>query len=303
MRCQKIAARQHGVITQIQAEASGLSTQTITRKIRTGEWQRVNRSVVVPSPLPPSWEGLQLAACLHGGFGCVAVGSAAARLRRLPSFEKAGAEILTTKDIRVPGVRVHRSLQSLEKPNVFAVGIPIERCEPTLVRIAARHPERLAGSTFDECWRRRMSDPQRLIRFLDGEGRGMRGAKVLRRVVKERLQWAEVTDSEMETLFLRLAKRYRLVPDRSHAVIYDQTVRVKEVDFVYSGARLAIELDSFKHHSDLDPFDKDREVNVVLQRLGWRVLRFTWRHLTKDPDWVFAEIRHALGVVPLPELG
>lgn len=108
-----------------------------------------------------------------------------------------------------------------------------------------------------------------------------------------------VTDSEMESLFLRLAKRYRLVPERSHFVIYDGEKRVKEVDFVYAGRKLAIELDSYKFHGGLDPFDHDREVNAVLQRLGWTLLRFTWRQLNDKPDWVFAEIRHALGIAPL----
>jgi very-short-patch-repair endonuclease len=130
----------------------------------------------------------------------------------------------------------------------------------------------------------------------------MRGAKAMRCVVKERLEWNEVTDSELETLFLTLARRYRLFPDQSHIVIYDGKVRVKEVDFVYSGARLAIELDSYKFHGALDPFDADREVDAVLQRLGWRIIRVAWRHLKQNPDRVFNEIRLALGVVPLPNL-
>ena len=303
LQCERRAAKQHGVLTYEQAKRCGLSTQAVARKIRSRQWQRIHRTVVSPFSTPLTWEGEQMAACLHGGFGCVAAGAAAARLWRLPTFEKAGVEIFCNKNVRLSGVTVHRSLEPLKQPRVSVSRIPIEGCESMLVRIAARRSVEVAGAVFDECWRRHMTDTQRLQYFLDGEGQGMRGAKAMRRVLKERLEWSEVTDSEMETLFLRLARRYRLVPDRSHVVIRDQGVHVKEVDFVYSDARLAIELDSFKHHGDIDPFDKDREVDVVLRRLGWRVLRFTWRHLTKKPDWVFSEIRHAIGVVPLPKLG
>lgn len=168
-----------------------------------------------------------------------------------------------------------------------------------LVRLASRYPPPLVGQALDECWRRNMTDPVRLARFLEGEGRGARGARVMRRLVKERQAWSEVTDSEMESLFLRLAEKHRLVPDQSHVVIYDGKRRIKEVDFVYVGRKLVIELDSYKHHSGLDSFDHDREVDVVLERLGWRVLRFTWRQLNEKPDWVFSEIRSALGMEPL----
>ena len=301
-RCRLRAARQHNVLTYPQAQALAMSLASIERRLKAGKWRKVYRSVLTPFPVNVDWYGLQLAACLHAGGHSVAAGSAAARLRRLPTFDASPVEILTNNDPRCPGILVNRTRKLLERPRISASGIPIEPCESMLVRIAARHSVEIAGSTFDECWRRNMSDPRRLIRFLDGGGQGMRGAKAMRCVVKERLEWSEVTDSELETLFLTLARRYRLIPDQSHIVIYDGKVRVKEVDFVYSGARLAIELDSYKFHGALDPFDADREVDAVLQRLGWRIIRVTWRHLKQNPDRVFNEIRLALGVVPLPNL-
>lgn len=275
-----------------------MSVDAIQRRVRAGRWRKVYRTVITPFPMKVDWFGLQMGACLHAGGHSVAAGAAAARLRGLATFPNAPVEILTNGDPRDCGIIVNRTKVLLRRSRFFGVGIPLEPCESMLVRIAGRYGETVAAEVFDECWRRRMCDPERLVAFLNAPGRGPAGATRIRRIVKERLEWTEVTDSDLETLFLRLAKRYRLVPDRSHVVIYDDEVRVKEIDFVYSGARLAIELDSYKYHGDLDPFDHDRQVDAVLQRLGWRIMRVTWRHLKEDPDRVFNEIRLALAVSP-----
>jgi very-short-patch-repair endonuclease len=58
--------------------------------------------------------------------------------------------------------------------------------------------------------------------------------------------------------------------------------------------RLAIEIDGWAYHSDVDRFQRDRRRQNVLVALGWTVLRFTWADLTQRPGYVTAAIRGQL---------
>jgi very-short-patch-repair endonuclease len=67
-----------------------------------------------------------------------------------------------------------------------------------------------------------------------------------------------------------------------------------EVDFLFEGARLVVEADSWTHHQSREAFERDRERDAVLARAGHRVLRFTDRQLKDRPDRVAATIATAL---------
>ena len=57
---------------------------------------------------------------------------------------------------------------------------------------------------------------------------------------------------------------------------------------------VAIEVDGLAVHSGAEAFQKDRKRQNYLILSGWRVLRFTWRDLTEDPERVLTEIREAI---------
>jgi very-short-patch-repair endonuclease len=66
------------------------------------------------------------------------------------------------------------------------------------------------------------------------------------------------------------------------------------IDFAFPAAKLAIEVDGWAYHSDVDRFRADRQKGNALVRAGWLLLRFTWHDLTNRPVYVVAEIRAAL---------
>jgi very-short-patch-repair endonuclease len=66
------------------------------------------------------------------------------------------------------------------------------------------------------------------------------------------------------------------------------------IDFAFPAAKLAIEVDGWAYHSDVDRFRADRHKGNALVRAGWKLLRFTWHDLTNRPQCVVAEIRAAL---------
>jgi very-short-patch-repair endonuclease len=67
-----------------------------------------------------------------------------------------------------------------------------------------------------------------------------------------------------------------------------------KIDIAFPGARLAIEIDGWAWHTDVERFRTDRHKGNALVKAGWTVLRFTWHDLTNRPDYVLAQIQAAL---------
>jgi very-short-patch-repair endonuclease len=58
------------------------------------------------------------------------------------------------------------------------------------------------------------------------------------------------------------------------------------VDFLWREQRLIVEADSFEHHRERAAFEADRARDAELRLRGFTVVRFTWRQLTREPEWV-----------------
>ncbi len=66
------------------------------------------------------------------------------------------------------------------------------------------------------------------------------------------------------------------------------------IDVAFEARRLAVEVDGWAWHCDVDRFAHDRRRQNALVLAGWTVLRFTWHDLMSRPKEVVAEIRAAL---------
>lgn len=66
------------------------------------------------------------------------------------------------------------------------------------------------------------------------------------------------------------------------------------IDIAFPGLRLAVEIDGRLHETDPDIFEKDRYRQNALAQDGWTVLRFTYRMLVDEPEYVVRTIRRAL---------
>lgn len=72
--------------------------------------------------------------------------------------------------------------------------------------------------------------------------------------------------------------RIRLTPFRLPMRPQEQIPGVGRVDFLI-GERLVIEVDGAEYHTDPERFEADRRRDAVLSRLGYRVLRFSYRQV------------------------
>jgi very-short-patch-repair endonuclease len=66
------------------------------------------------------------------------------------------------------------------------------------------------------------------------------------------------------------------------------------IHLAFPDQRVAIEVDGWAWHVDVDRFRADRRKGNALTRAGWTLLRFTWHDLVTRPAEVVAEIRHTL---------
>jgi very-short-patch-repair endonuclease len=79
-----------------------------------------------------------------------------------------------------------------------------------------------------------------------------------------------------------------------------------EVDCLWRGARLVVEVDGYAFHGSKRAFVRDRRRDAVIIAAGMRVLRVTWHQLTRERDRTLAQLAQALvataGSVPASAL-
>jgi hypothetical protein len=106
------------------------------------------------------------------------------------------------------------------------------------------------------------------------------------------------SESVLESLAGVLLMTSELPPAERQWEIRDQDGRfVARADFCWPGHRLVVEVDGFAFHSDRAAYRHDRERINSLERLGWRVLRFSWEDVRSKPADVLAVIRDCLRLV------
>lgn len=176
--------------------------------------------------------------------------------------------------------------------------------------------------------RRDPADPRVVVHWIDTEPGGQCWRVGPRDAVRQTVSWADTetavacldtamttwgwTSGYLERLFADAAAAERFTVLRARVgsgsgveslvrqrlelagVAVEQQRRVGGVgfvDFVVRGVRLVIEVDGFEHHGTRRGFEEDRRRDAALAALGYAVLRFTYRHVTRDWDSCVATIR------------
>jgi very-short-patch-repair endonuclease len=116
----------------------------------------------------------------------------------------------------------------------------------------------------------------------------LRQAEFLGLPLEPRLE-ADHTRSELEARFLSLCRRHRLPRPEANVPIGPFTV-----DCLWRDCRLVVELDGHRAHGSRAAFEADRERDAYLTRLGFSVVRLTWRQVTRNPADVTATLRQVL---------
>jgi len=295
-RLAALARAQHGVFTVAQAESIGISRRVLAHRAHLGSLERLFPRIYRVAAAAPTTHGGVLAACFAWGPGAIASHRCAARLWRLPGFERAPIELTVPRGRKRPwNHRVHRPAR-LEPADVTSIdAIPVTTIERTLLDLASVRGARVLENAVDDALRRNLTTLEELRAHL-ARAQGCHGAPALGHTIAQR--FGPPPESPLERRLLEAIRSGKLPePVAQHQVRLGNAVMAR-IDFAYPEHLIAIEADSFRWHSSVQALDRDASRQTMLASLGWRVIRVTSRQLDEEPEAVQRAIRAALAATP-----
>lgn len=286
----RLASRQDGVVARAQLLALGIPGPTVDNRVRRGHLEILRRGLYAVGPIRgPRWR--EWAAVLAGGRGAAVSHRSAAYLWGLVHARPAGpveVSVPPPRHPRGPEPRIHRATLPRNERTTLD-GIPVTTVARTLLDLAAGPDSRPLERMVARAERQRLLDRADVSRVLDRHP-GRAGTPTLRRILAHGGEPAFLR-SEAEARFLALVRAARLDPPEANAL-----VRGLEVDFLWRGPGLVVEIDGFAHHASRSAFESDRARDGTLAAAGLRVMRVTWRQLTARPEAVLVRVAQALVV-------
>lgn len=291
-----IGAVQYGLVTPAQASAAGMSRRTITRRVASGMWERCSTRVIALPLWEPCLERALMAAQLHQP-GAITSHRAAAHLHDFPLLVDVVPEV--TVDYRAsnrnPFARVHRSAD-LGVEDVVAIG-PLH--VTSIARTAADlltcyHRARGERIVDDLLLSGRLAIDELAATHVRYAGGGRPTTVIVREVIADRSKRADIKRSKLEAAYLTLVEGTELADPDEQVPLPGWVDEPGRADFVYSWARVIVEVDGRRWHGHREQFERDRRRDNAAQVAGWIVLRFTWEQVTHRPEYVLLTIRAAL---------
>lgn len=286
-----LAARQHGVVSARQLFAAGVSRHAIGFRVGKGRLTRLYKGIYSTGAVGAAREP-EMAAVLACGDSAVLSHRDAAVLRQLlpPRSDRAAVEVSVRHAFRCPGkgIRAHRVSDLEDSDTTVIDGIPVTTAERTILDLGVSTTPREVEHALAEAERRGLVDRGRLIARLALCPRRA-GSRVLRSILAGDAGPAFLR-SRAEELFDDLRRKGRIPAPETN-------VRLEgfEVDALWRNARLVVEIDGAAYHSSGRTFERDRERDAVLAAAGFRVMRITWRQLTREREAVLVRLGQALG--------
>jgi len=251
-----------------------------------GRLVRVLPGTYVPTELKDDFATRSLAV----GWWCadaVIVGAAAARLTFWPDVPVRQIDVARrgTEPIG-PGYRFHR--RAID-PEYIVERHGLRVTTPALTAIDL--VDEFGGDAIDICLRSRAARLSDLWAAYAAHPARPGNAERRRMLLDSRDKpW-----SAAERLSHRLLRSHHLKGWTANLEIRVQGSKYY-IDIAFRGARVAIEIDGRLHEDDPSVFERDRYRQNALVLAGWRVLRFTYRMLVDEPDYVIATILAALAM-------
>jgi very-short-patch-repair endonuclease len=244
----------------------------------------MERGLYAVSGSSRTWHQRAVACVLRACAGAAVSHLAAAWLLRLVAQRPNGIEVTVPYAMRAGGTP-HRAKDFSRSDIRIVDGIPVTCPARTLIDIASLLPDKPLAAALDTALLKGLVSLPALRRYVADRGLGRkRGVGRLLKLVDDRE--FGVPESELEREFLLLIRRSKLPkPERQ------KPVGRYRVDFAYPDARLLIEVDGRANHGTAQAFEDDPLRQNALVLAGWTVLRFTWKQVTQQPEYVVETIR------------
>ncbi len=275
----RFAAAHHGHFNAMHLEIMGFSDREREHRLDVGRWLLVHEGVYRIAGVPTTWRGDVLAACWAGGTRASASHRCAAVFHMLPG--RVGTMIELTcqrwKRTQHGGLIVHESQALPDRDITFIDGIPVTTVERTIFDLCAVVGPKTIDLAIDSALRRELTTFERLAATSRRVGRrGLKGTRLLRRLLSERDPAHALSESEQERLLVRVLTDHGFAPPVPQYVIRDQRGEfVARVDLAYPSAQIAIEYESYQHHVGKHALVRDSRRRNQIAALGWMVLSAT----------------------------
>jgi very-short-patch-repair endonuclease/predicted transcriptional regulator of viral defense system len=280
----KLAEIQHGVLSRGQLLAAGLTPDAIRHRLEEGRLHRVYPGVYAVGRPELSQLGRWIAAVLACGEGAVLSHASAAELWGVKTTSDKGLIHVTVPSRRRgghDGIRVHR--RDLTPAEIAKrQGIPLTAIATTLVDQAATISRKRLEAQVNEADKLDLADPETLRAELDRIP-SRPGIRKLRALLDEAT--LVLTDSELERLFLPIAKRVGLPKPETRKKLCGF-----RPDFHWPDLNLVVETDGLRYHRTPQQQTTDRLRDQKLTAAGKTVLRFTHAQVKYQPDYVRATL-------------
>jgi very-short-patch-repair endonuclease len=279
---QRLAAKQHGVVSRVQLLRLGLSAEAVKHAVASGRLHPVARGVYAVGRAELGRDGLWTAALMACGPDAVLSHSSAAELWGI------GPERPGTIEVSVParrcrrrrGVVVHRRVH-LE--TTAYRGFPSTAPAATLIDLAARSSRRDLEAAVNAADRAGLIDPERLRTTLETLPR--RPGIAALRALLDRHTFV-LTDSELERRFLRLARAAGLPRPET-----GRRLNGFKVDFFWRELGLVVETDGLRYHRTPATQARDRLRDQAHATAGLTPLRFTHAQVAHERRHVIDTLR------------
>jgi very-short-patch-repair endonuclease len=274
------------VVSLAQLQALGLGASGVRRRVALGKLRRLHGGVYAVGLATPSVDATYLAAVVACGPAAVlSHRSAGAHLGLRPSNR-------AVVDVSAPrrtgkeraGIEVHRATGLNTRDVTRVKGIPCTTIARTLLDLAGTIDGSALERAVEQAEKLRVFDLAAAVDVLERAGR-RRGATTLRAVLAAYTPEPAFTRSEMEKAFLAFCREAGIPRPRVNMFVPVPGDGF-EVDFIWPDKRLIVEADSRRHHGTRAAFERDRRRDQQLTAAGWRVVRFTWRQIFRDPGAV-----------------
>jgi very-short-patch-repair endonuclease len=279
-----LVARQDGLVTDAQALDLGMAARTLRRRVRREGWARVAPGVLLVAGHPWNDRARVRASGLWAGSRGVVSGPAAAWWHGMLPTAPAQVELTVASRCGLrarEGMRIrHRDLDQRDVVAVSGIALTAKPLTALETAVAVRD-----GSAFLD---RALQKHVGFAPLYRSYCRNL-GAYGNARIAELLVAAADRADSAAERVIVGLLRGAGVTGWELGVPFGPWTI-----DLAFPDAKVAVEVDGWAWHVDVDRFRSDRHKGNAPVRAGWTVLRFTWHDLVNRPAYVVAEIRAAL---------
>jgi very-short-patch-repair endonuclease len=289
----QLAAAQGGIVRTDQALEYGMTTRQIRYRLHTGTWVRVFRGVHRVFDMASARD--QLRAAVAALPTATVSHESAAEIHALPRVRRglAVVSVHTQTTHEFPAVTVHRN-HDLDATHVMVRdGLPVTTVPRTIIDLAAVLTRRHVESIIDDLLAAKRLTVDELDEAVSlVSRRGKPGSGTLHELLALRRDEPDPSATPLERRGFQILHDGGLpTPIREYRMPWNENRRF---DAAYPKARLAIEWDSRRWHTQVSAFETDRRRDRQAAAHGWRVLRFTWQDVNLRSHDVIKTVRQAL---------